>query len=79
MKRQRQHVSIFSRVGFEVEDKDGKLHRHYYRDYHLLTPVWKSISIEALAGLERLRQELVTKRVPRIPVTSRQTVQHLTS
>jgi hypothetical protein len=61
--RQRQHTSIFSRVGFEVTDKEGKNHRHYYRDYHLLTPVWKTISIEALASLERLRQSFFVKKL----------------
>ena len=56
-------VSIFSRVGFEVLDARGRVHRHYYRDYHLLTTIWETIPFEQLAALERLRQELVADGV----------------
>lgn len=68
------------RTGFHVEDKKGESHQVMYRDYHLLTPLWKSLSMESLAVVERLRAALSTpgrvinfkqaqrkvKRVPRV-------------
>lgn len=50
--------SIFTRVGFEVTDKNGQKHKHFYREYHLLTPIWQSVSMESLAALERIRQNI---------------------
>lgn len=62
--------TIFTRVGYHVMDKKGNLHEVWYRDYHLLTPLWKSISMESLAALERVRQ--VTSQPVRMPAVAQQ-------
>lgn len=61
--RTNQSVTIFGRVGFEVMDKEGLIHRHFYRDYHLLTPIWLTIPLEQLAGVERLRQQIEARQI----------------